>query len=172
MLIPATHSTYVTNKRHNAMQGGMWNGRASRRTRVSESKLNDKSSAGIGTTVEHPPCERMPDSRHSGRAQRPSPTPEFSNRRATGDFEIQQAGIIHYNNADMRGRAQRPSPTPEFSNRRATGDFEIHQADIIHCNNADMCGRTRRSAPTRRNWVPRPFDYCVSSSQMMRISSP
>jgi len=65
--------TFITLKRDNAMRGGMWNGRASRRTRVSESKRRDKSSAGIGTTVEHPPCERMSYSRQSGRAQRPSP---------------------------------------------------------------------------------------------------
>jgi hypothetical protein len=46
----------------------MWNGRDSRRTRVSESKRIDKSSAGIGTTVEHPPAERMPDSTTPTRA--------------------------------------------------------------------------------------------------------
>ena len=50
------------------MQGGMWNGRASRRTRVSKSKHRDNTSAGIGTTVEHPPCKRMPDSKLSSYA--------------------------------------------------------------------------------------------------------
>jgi hypothetical protein len=59
------------------MRGGMWNGRASRRTQVRKSQLKDKSSAGIGTTVEHPPRERMSYSRQHERAQRPSPTQIF-----------------------------------------------------------------------------------------------
>ena len=54
----------------------MWNGRASRRTRVRKSQQKDKSSAGIGTTVEHPLRERLVKNNH-GRAQRPSPTQTF-----------------------------------------------------------------------------------------------
>ena len=42
------------NQPSNAMRGGMWNGRASRRTHVSNTKQASKASAGIGTTVEHP----------------------------------------------------------------------------------------------------------------------
>ena len=36
---------------NNAMRGGMWNGRASRRTQGSITKQGSKASAGIGTTV-------------------------------------------------------------------------------------------------------------------------
>jgi len=43
----------------NAMRGGMWNGRASRRTQGSITIQENKTSAGIGTTVEHPPRERI-----------------------------------------------------------------------------------------------------------------
>ena len=38
----------------NAMRGGMWSGRASRRTQVSVTLKVSNSSAGIGTTTEHP----------------------------------------------------------------------------------------------------------------------
>jgi hypothetical protein len=43
----------------NAKRGGMWNGRASRRTQGSITIQENKTSAGIGTTVEHPPRERI-----------------------------------------------------------------------------------------------------------------
>ena len=47
------------NQPSNAMRGGMWNGRASRRTQGSITIQENKTSAGIGTTVEHPPRERI-----------------------------------------------------------------------------------------------------------------
>ena len=37
-----------------AMRGGMWSGRASRRTQVNLTLQKSKTSAGIGTTAEHP----------------------------------------------------------------------------------------------------------------------
>ena len=37
----------------------MWNGRASRRTQINNAIQENKTSAGIGTTVEHPPRERI-----------------------------------------------------------------------------------------------------------------
>ena len=48
-----------SNQPSNAMRGGMWNGRASRRTQGSITIQEDKTSAGIGTTVKHPPSERI-----------------------------------------------------------------------------------------------------------------
>ena len=47
------------NQPSKAMRGGMWNGRASRRTQGSITIQENKTSAGIGTTVEHPPRERI-----------------------------------------------------------------------------------------------------------------
>jgi hypothetical protein len=47
------------NQPSNAMRGGMWNGRASRRTQGSITIQEDKTSAGIGTTVEHPRRKRI-----------------------------------------------------------------------------------------------------------------
>jgi hypothetical protein len=43
----------------NAMRDGMWNGRASRRTQMNNAIQEDKTSAGIGTTVEHPRRKRI-----------------------------------------------------------------------------------------------------------------
>ncbi len=47
------------NQPSNAMRGGMWNGRASRRTQMNNAIQENKTSAGIGTTVKHPPRERI-----------------------------------------------------------------------------------------------------------------
>ena len=47
------------NQPANAKRGGMWNGRASRRTQISIAIQENKTSAGIGTTVEHPPRKRI-----------------------------------------------------------------------------------------------------------------
>ena len=41
------------------MRGGMLNGRASRRTQISNAIQEDKTSAGIGTSVRHLPRERI-----------------------------------------------------------------------------------------------------------------
>ena len=41
-----------------AMRGGMWSGRASRRTQVRLTLQNRKPSAGIGNTAKHPRCKR------------------------------------------------------------------------------------------------------------------
>jgi len=47
------------NQPANAKRGGMWNGRASMRTQISIAIQENKTSAGIGTTVEHPPRKRI-----------------------------------------------------------------------------------------------------------------
>jgi hypothetical protein len=56
-----------------AMRGGMWSGRASRRTQRSLTLQKSKASAGIGTTAEHPP--RKPETRSNKR-----PHPPFDRR--------------------------------------------------------------------------------------------
>ena len=48
-----------------AMRGGMWSGRASRRTQVNLTLQFSKASAGIGTTAEHPPRKPEPRSNQS-----------------------------------------------------------------------------------------------------------
>jgi hypothetical protein len=58
-----------------------WNGRASRRTQIDKAIQENKTSAGIGTTVEHPPRERIviKRTRYRRLTQRPSPTQKVLN---------------------------------------------------------------------------------------------
>ena len=123
----ASRPISITIQRHIAMQGGMWNGRASRRTRVSESKHRDKSSAGIGTTVEHPPCERMPDSKpptcaggHSGPPlHRNFPTaeqPEISkSNKQTSFFTTTPTRAGGHGGPPLRRDFGFPAPSPTGS---------------------------------------------------------
>ena len=69
------------NQPTNAKRGGMWNGRVSRRTQINKAIQENKTSAGIGTTVEHPPRERIviKRTRYRRLTQRPSPTQKVLN---------------------------------------------------------------------------------------------
>ena len=90
------------------MRGGMWNGRASRRTQGSIVKQGSKASAGIGTTVEHPSRKRIDNPQRVGTSK----TSRLHNSRFSDKTGCHSGPPRHINPRKQPPDLPRTTPQP------------------------------------------------------------